>query len=57
MLWRGRLLREFFRPWQFDVEWDGGVRGHGSANVGVTVIPGGVPHLDGANIGENGRER
>ena len=29
----------------------GKVRGHGSANVGVAVIPGGVPHLDGANIG------
>ena len=24
-----------FRPWQFDVEWDGKVRGKRSANVGV----------------------
>ena len=57
MRWRGRWLREFFRPRQFDVEWDGKVRGHGSANVGVAVIPGGVPLLDGANMEEKIREK
>ena len=45
------------RIWQFDVEWDGKVRGHGSANVGVAVIPGGIPHLDGANMEEKIREK
>ena len=28
-------LRDFFRPRQFEVEWDGKARGRGSANVGV----------------------
>ena len=28
-------MREFFRPRQFEVEWDGRVRGQGSANIGV----------------------
>ena len=30
-----RWLRDFFRPRHFEVEWDGKVRGCGSANVGV----------------------
>ena len=30
-----RWLRDFFRPRQFEVEWDGKVRGRGSDNVGV----------------------
>ena len=30
-----RWLIDFFRPREFDVEWDGKIRGHGSANVGV----------------------
>ena len=30
-----RWLRDFFRPRQFEVEWDGTVWGRGSANVGV----------------------
>ena len=28
-------MREFFRPRQFEVEWDGKVHGRGSANIGV----------------------
>ena len=31
----GRWLRNFFRLWQFEFEWDGKVWGQGSANVGV----------------------
>ena len=31
----GWWLKQFFKPRQFEVEWDGKVRGKGSANVGV----------------------
>lgn len=32
-------LNQFFRPQQFDVEWDGKVRGSGSANGGHRYPP------------------
>ena len=43
-----RWLVDFFRLQNFDVEWDGKVRGRGS-------IPGSVPHLDGTDIRTDGK--
>ena len=46
----GRWLRDFFRPWQFEVEWDGKVRGQGSANVGVLQGSANVGVLQGSPL-------
>ena len=55
-----KWLAHFFRPQQFEVKWDGKVRGKGSCNVGVPqgspLIPGGVPYLDGTNIQKRRKE-
>ena len=45
--------KHFFRSRQFEVEWDGKIRGRGGAPT-VTIVPSGVLDLDGTGFAEDG---